>query len=283
MGATGANGMISVGRKMQSWGQNKIKAGAGTATFGVGGRLARKGIGGTSQWGADKIASSNWATKGGIGSKLALKTLRNIGDSSFDIRNTEMGKKMGMGSGIKGGYKTKKEETEKEKASYAKSLKGDSSIQAEDIDGNPQFEMEADGITRRKDVNDKEIEVMKKRTEVYSENMHNRGIWSTVSGNTAINRRAAKVIEAEYGKKRVLENAQKNLRNDPDLKRLKNELRYEKGQLKDAELANSPRTSSFRTGVHAAEDNLKDRENELKELVEKAKKSYDKAKEDSKT
>jgi len=282
MGASGASGMLSMGKKMQSWGQNKIKAGAGAATFGAGGRLARATIGrGAEAW-ANTDKMKDRAARGGAGSKLALKTLRNIGDSNFDARNTGMAKKMGLGEGVKNGYKTKKEAVKKERLDYAKSLKGDSETQATDAAGNLQFEMEADGVTRRKNENGEEIEVKKSRTEVYGESMGKRGIWSTVSGNTATNRKAAKVIEAEYEKKRKLENAQRALKTDAALNETRTKLKEAKDHLKIAEADKLPLTD-FLKDVHKEEKDLKGREDELKELVEKAKKAYEKAKEDSKT
>jgi len=126
LGAAGASGMESMGKNLNKWGQGKIKGGTGkmlgATTFGVGGRLARKAVGGTSQRAADAITGSNWAKRGGIGSKLTLKTLRNVGDSSFDFRNTDTGKKIGMGTGIKGGYKTKRDTAKKDELAYAKKL-----------------------------------------------------------------------------------------------------------------------------------------------------------------
>ena len=192
MGATGASGMMSTGKKMQSWGQNKIKAGAGAATFGVGGRLSRATIG----RGAEKIANSDWmknkAEQGKSGSKLALKTLRNIGDSSFDVRNTEMGKKMGVGSGIKGGYKTKKEETKKAEIDYAKSLKGN----VQDSGGYDIKDSSGNTTSRTEAYANKKANLSRTKT-----------IMGTIlkgAGTTSGQKQAAKTIMAETTEKKKL-------------------------------------------------------------------------------
>jgi len=200
MGASGAGGMMKMGKDLNKWGQGKIKAGAGAATFGVGGRLSRATIG----RGFNKMAESNWmqnrAAQGGAGSRLALKTLRGVGDSSFDVRNTAVGKKMGMGEGIKGGYITHTNEIATKKIKFGQSLKGNTI----DNFGNTIS-----------------------RTEAYGQNLNKRTIMSSVIGTTVANRKAGEKLENEFRFKTELEEAQRILRRAKDA-------------LKDAEKIGTP-------------------------------------------
>jgi len=126
MGATGAGGMIKMGNSVRKWGQ----AGVGGATLGMGARFGRSTIGAASSGLAKKLENNDWAANSFTG-KLALKSLRGVGDSSFDARNTKIGKSVtdsipgGLGSGIKGGYKTKTDVRRKAEMKYAQSLKGE--------------------------------------------------------------------------------------------------------------------------------------------------------------
>lgn len=294
LGATGASGMMAMGKKMQTWGQNKVKAGAGAATFGVGGRLARKTIGGTAQ----SIAESKWmqdrAAKGGAVSKLSLKSLRKVGDSSFDVRNTDMGKKMGMGTGIKGGYKTQQEKAKKAELTYAKSLKGDSDILARDSQGN---------LIAGKD--GKPVKLS--RTEAYAQRKLNpptRNIWNTLVpskdypsttikegaknvvgeivrgvGVRTGQREAVEAINTEVTKKRIWEEAKDKLNTDPDLINARKLLREARDVLKDIrEIDQRKPTTVERQKVYSAEDEVKRLETKLKEASEKAKEDYTSAK-----
>ncbi|MCK4387102.1 MAG: hypothetical protein KAV41_03425 [Candidatus Pacebacteria bacterium] len=179
LGATGAGGMIDMGKKLQGWGQGKIGAG----TFGAAGRFGRRFVGGGAQRWSETMEKSGWAKKGGFGSKLALKTLRGVGDSSFDIRNTEIGKTMKIGTGIKGGYKTVHDTAKKAEISHAKSL------------------------------NLKGAEL-----GAYGTNVKNRSIWtSMVTGTTyAGQKQAGEALEKEYIYKTDLKNAKKVLKREND-------------------------------------------------------------------
>jgi len=256
LGANGAKGMMKMGENLNKWGQGKIKAGAGAATFGVGGRLARKTIGGASQWGADKIAGSDWAAKGGAGSKLALKTLRGAGDSSFDVRNTEMGKKMGVGTGVKGGYKTKRDEVEKKEKVYAKSLTGDTT--------------DASGNTISK-------------TEAYAQKRGSKepsGIWGTMIKGSGIQGRkqAGAALIKEYTQKEELKVAKDKLQDDPKLKKARLELRRITDNLKDIREIDGKKPMEYqKTELYEAEDEVKKIEAALKEGVNEIKERIKKA------
>jgi len=272
LGASGADGMISMGKKMQTWGQNKVKAGVGAATFGAGGRLARRTIGGTAQWGADKLSGSRWAAKGGAISKLTVKSLRGIGDSSFDARNTDMGKKMGLGEGIKGGYKTVTDKAKKAETAYAQSLTGDSKTQATDTSGQPIYT--GTGTSRKA--------VMLSNTEAYSQKRGSKklsGIWGTMIKGAAVKGRkqAGADIMAETTQKRNLKAAQEGLKTDKKLLEIKDRLRRAKDELEDAKEKGGTLTG-FRKAVYSAEEELRIKDLELKEKIEEVKEEYLKAK-----
>jgi hypothetical protein len=242
-----------MGKTMQSWGHNKIKGGAGAVTFGAGGRLARRFIGGKAQRDADKMEQTDYAKT--ARGKLHLKTLRKIGDSSFDARNTEMGKKMGMGTGIKGGYKTKMKKAEQAEIAYGESLKGN--IQ----DANNH------------DIKDPVTGKTTSRAEDYAGKIKNRSFWSVVTGNTSANRDAAKIIEDKYTNKRNLKETQ------TELKRAKEKYEDERKKIGNALYSNQ---AEVQQEVDNARNTLTDFENKVDEIKEEIKKSNEKAKTDSK-
>lgn len=298
LGATGASGMINMGKKMQTWGQNKIKTGAGAATFGVGGRLGRKVIGGTAQLMAESERMQNWAAKGGAVSKLSLKTLRKVGDSSFDFRNTTIGKDLKIGAGIKGGYKTQQDKAKQAELTYAKSLKGESDILARNSQGNL--------ITGK---NGQPIKLS--NSEAYAQRKltpPTRNIWEvfktptgqppTTAKEGAKNitgeiirgagirtgqRQAVGAINTEVTKKRAWEEAKDKLNTDPDLINARKSLREARDTLKDIrEIDQRKPTAVERQKVYSAEDKVKRLETKLKEAAEEAKENYTSAKDKTK-
>lgn len=250
IGANGASGMISMGKGLQKWGQGRVGAG----TFGMGGRLGRNTVG----RGFNKMAESgwmqDWAAKGGAGSRLALKTLKTVGDSSFDARNTGAGKTLGLGEGIKGGYKTKTDETKKARIAYAKSLKkGDSNVQARDASGalitNPTTG----------------APVMLSRAEAYGKEIGNRkgisSIMGIIAGTAAADKKAGEALVNEYKYKKELKDAKKKL------KRLNDEL-------DDLRKPGVGGVGTFGTAVDITNkrNEISDADNEVEDLQEKIKK-----------
>lgn len=117
---------LKIGQAMSIAGANKamgamdsVRKGAqgmlGGATFGAAGAISRRYIGGkASEWADNKELKDKAATS--FIAKQKLKLFRKAADSSFDVRSTDLGKKMQLGEGRKGGYETvKKEVAEKEK------------------------------------------------------------------------------------------------------------------------------------------------------------------------
>ncbi|MEA2112706.1 MAG: hypothetical protein U9P50_01910 [Patescibacteria group bacterium] len=287
IGASGAGGMMSMGKNLNKWGQGKMKAGAGAAVFGVGGRLARKGIGGVAQGISESNFMQNRAAKGGAISKLALKSLRGVGDSSFDVRNTEMGKKMGVGTGIKGGYKTRREESKKSEIAYAKSLKGKSNVQAVEDIIDPTTGKKVGRATK---VDSKGKPIMLDRTKAYAEKMANKksyglgSIWDAVTKDAGAfkgRKQAGEAIVAETTKKTAFKEAQDKLKKDDGLLAAKKEFRRAKDQLEDAKKSGEVLTD-FREATYKAEDEMKSREAIIKEVIEKTKKEYTEAKDKTK-
>jgi len=258
LGAAGAKGMETMGKSLNKWGQGKIKAGAGATTFGAGGRLARRAIGGRAQRSADKMEGTDYAKT--ARGKLHLKTLRKVGDSSFDARNTGAGKVMGLGEGIKGGYKTKRDEAQKAETAYAKSLKGDT--QATDTRGV--------GL-----VDSKGAPIMTSRTQAYIEEIKNRSIfWRMAMGHTVAGQKnTAETLEKEYTNKRNLKEVQ------AELKRAKEKYEDARKKIGNAQYSNQVKVQQE---VDTARDTLTNFENKVDEIKEKIKKATEKAKVDSK-
>lgn len=120
-GAYGSAQAMSIGK---SWG-NSVRgyagAAAGSATFGLAGRIGRSQIGGRMQKYAESDAAKDAAANSWLG-RRKLNIARKLGDASFDARNVGgIGKKLGVGGGISG-YKTRTEEIAKRDKEYAESL-----------------------------------------------------------------------------------------------------------------------------------------------------------------
>lgn len=158
IGAMGAAGAMSLG---QSWGRSaRVFAGnatSGTLARGLRGTVGRKMYDyAESDAAKDKAANSWWGRR-------QLNLAKRLGDSSFDARQVAgAGKKLGIGEGRKGGYKTVTDEIAKREKEYADGLgtvddddKRVSELQLE-VDATEQA-MEA----KKKDIRDRQDEITK--------------------------------------------------------------------------------------------------------------------------
>lgn len=158
IGALGASGAMSLG---QSWGRSaRVFAGnatSGTLARGLRGTVGRKMYDyAESDAAKDKAANSWWGRR-------QLNLAKRLGDSSFDARQVAgAGKKLGIGEGRKGGYKTVTDEIAKREKEYADGLgtvddddKRVSELQLE-VDATEQA-MEA----KKKDIRDRQDEITK--------------------------------------------------------------------------------------------------------------------------
>lgn len=95
---------------------------AGGATFGAAAGFLRGTAGRRMQEYADSDKAKDRAANSFWG-RRALNIYRNLGDASFDARRVGgVGKKLGLGEGVKGGYKTATEAIAKKEKAYADSL-----------------------------------------------------------------------------------------------------------------------------------------------------------------
>lgn len=126
-------GSLLVARSMSSWGALQAYNVGNWAQKKVGGftaGVAARGMRSTVGWGAQKISEKDSlrdAASGrglrGWAARRALNTTSKLGDSSFDVRNAgAVGKQLGLGDGLKGGYKTSVEELTKREKAYAEKL-----------------------------------------------------------------------------------------------------------------------------------------------------------------
>ncbi len=102
---------------------------AGRMSFGTTAMLGQQTLGRGFRFLGGKLKETPWVKKGGFGSKLALKTLQNVGDRSFDLRQTDSIKslakeaKIDLGKQKKGGYSTKFDAQKKAELKYASDYK----------------------------------------------------------------------------------------------------------------------------------------------------------------
>ena len=243
MGAKGGEGMISMGKGLQKWGQGAI----GGATFGAAGRLGRSTIGAGFNKMAENLEKSDHATK--WYGKMGLKGMRSVADSSFDARNTTLGKAAagaipgGLGEGIKGGYITKTKEKRKAEIKYAQSLEGET--EKRDSSGNIMYDSSGSPI-------------MTTRTEARGENLKNRSVWSTITGTTGGNQAAGKALTDLVDHKK-------------DLKKAKKELKVFNDDLVDERKKTTPN----QVRVNKLRSDISDKEDEIDKIKAKVKKIED--------
>lgn len=106
--------------------RRKARLYAGQASFGLAAATARNTAGRYAQYKADSDGLRDAAAQGGArgwAARRALNFSRSVGDSSFDARNVGgFGKTTGLGEGMSGGYKTRRDDIIKGEKKYAESL-----------------------------------------------------------------------------------------------------------------------------------------------------------------
>jgi hypothetical protein len=126
IGATGGAMAVSFGKNVSGRARGVMGAAAGGATFGMAGRLGRNTVGRYAQGVASDNNLKELAAQRGLrgwSARQKLKAGRAVADSSFDARGIgDAGKKLGLGTATKGGYKTKIEATAKRDVAFAESL-----------------------------------------------------------------------------------------------------------------------------------------------------------------
>lgn len=110
-------GSLLVARSMSSWGAlqaynvgNYAQRKFGSLTSSMTARGLRGSAGRMASWGSKNESLRESANAGGLKGWVSKRTLNlsnNLKDASFDARNTKAGGKLGLGTGIKGGYETK--------------------------------------------------------------------------------------------------------------------------------------------------------------------------------
>lgn len=121
-GAYGTQTMMNIGNNLQG----KARVFAGNASFGLAARTGRATLGRMAQSISERDSLRDAASRGGLrgwAARRALDTTSAVGDASFDARKVGgVGKKLGIGTGVKGGYKTATEAVAKREKEYAKKL-----------------------------------------------------------------------------------------------------------------------------------------------------------------
>lgn len=112
-------GCILVANKLGAAGSGWATKTAAAATFGSAAWIGRNSIGRVADLAADRFKNSSLSTS--FGGRMALGGLRKAGSSNFDIRSG-IGKSLGLGEGVKGGFKESRETKQKTLEDYGKSL-----------------------------------------------------------------------------------------------------------------------------------------------------------------
>lgn len=140
--------------------RRKAQLAVGTVAIGGAAGLARNTIGRKAQQWAESEALKEKASKGGPGGWAArqrLKTFTSVGDSSFDARNIGgVGKKLDLGQGNKGGYKSSRDAVVKKEKEFSKSLGEVSDDDPQVMERRSQVEEQKSKIKRMKEGKDEE-------------------------------------------------------------------------------------------------------------------------------
>lgn len=122
MGAVGASQAMSMGKSMG----NRVRGYAGSASFGAAAAAMRNTFGRQAQQRLEKGDIQEAVGRRGVRGWVARRQMsayEKAADSSFDGRKVGgLGKKLGIGEGRKGGYKTATEEVAKKEKAYAARL-----------------------------------------------------------------------------------------------------------------------------------------------------------------
>ncbi|MCK5285676.1 MAG: hypothetical protein KAJ58_00400 [Candidatus Pacebacteria bacterium] len=266
LGAKGASSVIKIGEGVQKWGQGR----AGAATFGAAGRLGRNTVGALASKGAENLGNSDHASK--WYGKMGLKGLRNVADSSFDARNTEVGKATlgkipgGVGEGIKGGYKTKVDERRKSQIKFAQALKGDITDSA----GNKISRTEAYGQS------------LKDKTESRG---RNASIFTTMFRNHEGDVAAAKALVNLPKHEREMETAKNKLKREKrELENInKDYVSYEKAIDNGMMSSKESEVLNYKNRINDKKDEIEKMEDEIEKIKGKITKIKDSTKDKSKT
>ncbi len=122
MGAQGATSALSLGKRMSSGTRKYVQRGAGAVTFGAAAKAGQRTFGSYAQTLSDKKGFQKFAAKSWVGEK-ALKATKVVADTSFDARQVAgFGAAAGIGTGTKGGFKSRVDAKNKADAEFAKSL-----------------------------------------------------------------------------------------------------------------------------------------------------------------
>jgi len=122
MGALGASQTMSFGKNIGNRVRGGVTRFAGGATAGLTARGLRASFGKWSQDYAESDKAKDRAANSWVG-RRALNVTRKLGDSSFDARKVGgVGKKLGLGEGLKEGYATKTKNIVDREKKYAESL-----------------------------------------------------------------------------------------------------------------------------------------------------------------
>ncbi len=295
LGATGAKGMMGMGKGLKEWGTGRIKAGAGAgagaATFGATGRLGRRVIGGVASKTADWAKDKEFATNS-IG-KFGVDKVRKLADASFDVRNIpKVGKALGLGTGIKGGYKTKVIEQEKKRKEYAKFLgdvvqKDDSGkVIMDPTTGKPKTkkgsEIYAKNIGETRGFASVPGFIPKIGGKKILPSIGGRSIMSSILGTTEADQQVSKALLDIPKAEEELKIAQNKLKDNKnkEIKKARHKLRVIKDEIKDIREVDKIKPSpALKESLYKAEDEVKDMEAKIKEEIEKAKEKLKKTKE----
>lgn len=127
MGAQGASQAISIGQNLRRKAQNGLKRGTGALTFGVGARVGQKTVGAAADRALKSSRFQNYAADTKLGEYM-YRGAQKTANASFDGRKVGgMGKSLGLGAGMKGGYQDRQKESEKKATDFHDSLEADMS------------------------------------------------------------------------------------------------------------------------------------------------------------
>jgi hypothetical protein len=122
LGATGGDRAVALGKTLSNKVQRGVTRTAGGATFGLAARAGQATVGAGANAAANSRSFQGLAANNKL-ARYALQGTRKVADASFDARRVGgLGKELGLGEGVKGGFATRIKNRNKRDEEFVKSL-----------------------------------------------------------------------------------------------------------------------------------------------------------------
>lgn len=185
---------LRVAKRFSTWTANTATSVIGGVSFGLGANILRGTVGRWAQNYADSDAAKDRAANSFLG-RRALNLSRTLGDASFDARRVGgLGKRLDLGEGRKGGYKTITNDIAKREQTYSDNL----GTVSDDDEKVASLQTEVDGIEQA--IKGKKSQIQAERRRLSDSNI-DAAVKREIRDNVEAMRAEVEDLEEERNKK----------------------------------------------------------------------------------